>query len=145
MALVRWSPRRELQPLAHDPFFNRFLDLFGSISGEERAWFPAVDLMDEKERLVARVEVPGCDAKDVAVSLEGDTLTVSGERHSEHKEEEGSYLRREQFYGSFQRSVQLPYRVDASKVKAQCKNGVMTISLPKSEEHIGRQIPVETE
>ena len=129
-----------------DPFFR---ELFGTVDSalattKSRAWYPAMDLVDDDDKIVVRVEVPGMDAKDVQVTLQDDVLTVSGERKQDN-DSKSKVLKREQIYGAFSRTVELPYRVQADKVKAQYRNGVMTITLPKAEEHIGRSIPVEIE
>jgi HSP20 family protein len=144
MALVRWRPRNDSFFL--DPFFARFDELFREWPSEDattRSWHPALDLDEEKDRLVARLELPGVDPGQVEINLQGDMLTVRGERKDERESKEGTVLKREQVYGSFQRSVQLPYRVQPDQVKAEYKNGVMTILLPKAEEYVGRQIQVE--
>lgn len=144
MALIRWRPRT--QGVLMDPFFSGFEDLFRdwpSLNGD-RNWYPAMDLVDEKDRLLAHVELPGVDPKSVQVDLQGDTLTVSGSRDDVVREtKDGKVLKREHSYGAFRRAIELPYRVKVDGVKATYKNGVMTISLPKAEEHVGRQIPVE--
>lgn len=145
MSLVRWTPRTELESLTRDPFFNRFFDLFDEGLNQERTWFPRLDLVEEKDRLRASIELPGIDPKNVQINLQGELLTIQGERKQDEEFEKGKVLKRESLYGSFTRTVQLPYRVQADKVKAQYKNGVMTISLPKAEEFVGRQIPVEIE
>ena len=148
MALIRWSPKTELQTFGSDPFFRRFFDLFDTefLGGNgERTWYPPMDLVEEKDRLLVHLELPGIDAKSVQVNLQGDLLVIQGERKEEREETQGKYLKREHAYGSFQRSVQLPYHVQAENVKAQYKNGIMTIVLPKVEEYVGRQIPVEVE
>ena len=145
-ALIRWNPRTELDPLSRDPFFQRFFEMFNEGRDEPRGWFPAMDLIEEKERFLAHLELPGIDAKDVRVTLEGETLLVQGERRAEREEKDGGrYLHREHVVGAFQRSIQLPHRIKADKVKASCRNGIMTIELPKAEEYVGRQIPVSVD
>lgn len=146
MTLIRWRPRSE--SLLLDPFFARFDDLFGdgptTNTTRARGWYPAMDLVEAKDKLVARLELPGVDPKTVQINLQGDVLTVSGTREDAQVEnEDHKVLKREHSYGAFQRTVELPYRVKAESVKATYKNGVMTIDLPKAEEYIGRQIPVE--
>ena len=148
MALVRCNPRLELERVFGDPFFRQFFDLESGdeiLGSAERRWYPLMDLVEKPDRLLARLELPGVDPKNVQINLQGDTLVVQGERREENEESKGKYLKREHIYGSFQRTVRLPYRVQADKVKAQYRNGVMTIELPKAEEHVGRQIPVEIE
>jgi HSP20 family protein len=151
MSLVRWAPFTEvdgLTPIARDPFFRR---LFGILDEVEpglgpRAGLPALDLVEEKDRLVVRLELPGVDPKDVQVNLQDDILTVEGERKAESFDDsKGRYLKREQLYGSFHRTLQLPFHVRGDQVKAEMRHGVMTITLPKAEEHVGRQIPIQVE
>jgi HSP20 family protein len=146
MTLLRWAPRGEIESFTRDPFVRRFFEAFtdgASFDSGGGAWYPALDLVEEKDRLVVEVELPGVEAKDVQIHLQGEVLTVQGERKAELEESQGKYLKREHSWGRFQRTLQLPYRVQADKVKAQYKNGVMVITLPKAEEHVGRQIPVE--
>jgi len=143
VALIRWTPRDEMDVFAHDPLFRRMFDLASDHVAGESAWHPALDLVEEKDRLVAHLEMPGVDPAQVQIHLQGDQLTIQGERKAESKSEHGKILKRELVVGAFTRSVQLPYPVQADKVKASYRNGVMTIHLPKAEEHVGRQIPVE--
>ena len=145
MTLVRWRPRNEF---LMDPFFDRFSEhvneLFGDWSETTRKpWYPALDLVEEKDRLVVHLELPGVDPKSVQIHLQGDVLTVSGERKNDLESKDGKVLKREHIYGTFQRALQLPFRVVADKVKATYEKGVMSISMPKVEEQVGRQIPVE--
>ena len=144
MTLIRWTPRREMESFARDPFFRSFFDaLEVAEAGPGRPWCPRLDLVEEKEKLVAQVELPGVDPKAVEIHLQDDVLTVKGERKEERESQDATFLKREHSYGSFTRTVHLPYRVQADKVKARYKDGVMTIDLPKAEEFVGRQIPVE--
>ncbi len=144
MAVIRWRPRSD--SLLLDPLFNQFNDMFRDWYPTEttRSWYPAMDLVDEKDRLIARLELPGVDPKSVQINLQGEMLTVSGTREDVFQEsKEGKVLKREHSYGAFQRTVELPYRVKAEDVKATYERGVMTITMPKASEHVGRQIPVE--
>ena len=144
MTLIRWRPRSE--SLLLDPFFAQFEDLFGDrqVMSAPRSWHPAMDLVEEKDQLVARFELPGVDPKSVQINLQGDMLTVSGTREDVvAADDNGKVLKREHSVGAFQRIVELPYRVKGDDVKAAYKNGIMTISLPKADEYVGRQIPVE--
>lgn len=146
MSLIRWQPRSDS---FIDPFFERLdrqvSELFGEwpLESTVQSWHPAMDLVEEKDRLVLRLELPGVDPKAVEINLQGDLLTVQGERKEESEHKVGTVLKRERRIGSFQRTLQLPYRVQSDKVKASYDKGVMTISLPKVEAQVGRQIPVE--
>jgi len=142
-SMIRWSPRAELEPVLRDPFFRRFFDLFDEPETAPRTWYPALDLAEDDDRLVVTVELPGMESQDIDLNLQGDLLTIKGERKAEKEESNRRYHRREQVYGSFTRSLRLPCAVNGEKVKANMKNGVMTIMLPKAAEHVGRRIAVE--
>jgi HSP20 family protein len=103
---------------------------------------PAVDVFEDKENFVVKAELPGMQKKDIDVSLHDGTLSISGER-TEEKVENGEVYRSERFFGRFQRSVALPASVDAAKIKAQYKDGVLTVTLPKAEEAKPKQIDVQ--
>ena len=144
MSLVKCKPASFERSCGTDPFMDRFFDLFeeGPVQRSERPWYPPMDLLEHQNQLVVQVELPGVDPKSVDVKLTGDRLTLSGERQLQTAED-ATYLKREQVQGSFTRTIQLPYPIDAKKVRATYENGVMSIVLPKAEEYIGRQIPVE--
>jgi len=103
-------------------------------------WTPAMDVHEDKDNIYARIELPGMKKEDIDLSLHGDTLSVSGERKSESKVEEGEVYRAERFFGRFQRTVELPTPVAVDKVKAQYKDGILTVTLPKAEEAKPKQI-----
>jgi HSP20 family protein len=113
-------------------------DLFGSFFGDwpvlsERNVWPAIDIADSENEITVKAEVPGCKAEDIDISVHGSTLTISGEKKAEEEKKEKGYYHLERSYGSFRRELGLPNDVDPSKVEASCKNGVLTITLPKSE------------
>lgn len=94
---------------------------------------PTLDVYQEADAVVVKAEVPGMEKKDLEVSIDGDMLTVRGEKKKEEDVHEGDYTYRERSYGFLSRSVRLPTDVDAAKAKATFKNGVLTMRLPKSE------------
>lgn len=107
-------------------------------------WGPSVDLCEDKDRYVLRAELPGMKKEDIEVHVEGNTLTIAGEkRHEEHDKERRGAYRSERFFGRFQRSLTLPAQVDATRIDAQYKDGVLTLNLPKSEEAKRKQIAVK--
>jgi HSP20 family protein len=113
-------------------------DLFGSFFGDwpvlsQRSIWPAIDIADGENEIVVKAEVPGCKAEDIDISVYGNTLTLSGEKKAEEEKKEKGYYHLERSYGSFRRDIALPNDVDTSKVDASCKDGVLTITLPKSE------------
>jgi HSP20 family protein len=105
-------------------------------------WAPALDLFETKDDLVVKLELPGLKKDDIDISLHDGTLTVSGERKHERKEETDETYRRERFFGRFQRTVALPKPVKAEAVKAAYRDGILTVTLPKTEEAKPKQIEV---
>jgi len=102
-----------------------------------------LDVYENKEDLVVRAELPGMKKEEINISLHENTVTISGERKNEKRYEGSETSREERFYGRFTRSFQLPKTVDASKVKANYKDGVLTVTLPKAEEAKPRQIQIQ--
>ena len=105
-------------------------------------WTPALDIYEDKDSLFVKVELPGMKREDIDVSLHEGSLSISGERKSEQKHEDADVYRAERFFGRFQRTVTLPTPVAAEKVKAQYKDGILTIALPKTEEAKPKHIDV---
>jgi len=103
---------------------------------------PALDVFEDKDNFVVKAELPGMKKEDIEVSLEDGSLLISGERKSETKHEDAEVYRSERFFGRFQRTVTLPTAVAADKVNAAYKDGVLTITLPKTEEAKPKQINV---
>ena len=117
-----------------DNLFNRFFDLDFPISREffkEGEWVPRVDVSEGKKEITVKAEIPGCNAKDIDVSLEGQILTIKGEKKQEKEEKEKNYYRMERSYGAFQRILSLPEDADQDSIKATFKNGVLNITLPR--------------
>jgi HSP20 family protein len=104
---------------------------------------PALDVYEDKDNFVVKAELPGMKKEDIDVSLHDGSLSISGERKSEEKWENAEVYRAERFFGRFQRTVALPSSVDAAKIKAQYKDGVLTVTLPKAEEAKPKQIDVQ--
>jgi len=96
-----------------------------------KAW-PAIDVAEEEDAIVVRAEVPGCKAEDINISVYGNTLTISGEKKLTEEKKEKGYYHVESTYGSFRREVTLPTDVDQGKIDAVCKDGVLSITLPKA-------------
>jgi HSP20 family protein len=105
-------------------------------------WTPALDLYEDKDNLFVKVELPGMKREEIDVSLHDGSLSISGERKSEQKHEDADVYRAERFFGRFQRTVTLPTPVAADKVKAQYKDGILTITLPKTEEAKPKHIDI---
>ena len=142
-----WRPFETLSSLRRD--MDRLWDrFFGEDLGLTRwreGWTPALDVSETKNDLIVKTEIAGVDPKDVDISLSGDMLTIKGEKKHEKEEKEEGYHLMERSYGSFSRSVRLPVEVDHDKVKASYKNGVLKITLPKSEQIKAKEIKVNIE
>jgi HSP20 family protein len=113
--------------------------LFGSSSG---VWVPALDVHEDKDNYIFRTELPGLKREDIEVSLQDGSLVISGERKAEKVEAGVEVHRQERYYGKFQRALTLPEPVAADKVKAEYKDGVLTVTLPKTEEAKPKKIDV---
>lgn len=147
MALVRWSPFRDLLGIQQE--VNRlFEDLMSrrTEGGAEGAvWVPAVDVSETDDAVNVKVEAPGVSKDDFDISVTNNVLTVRGEKKMEKETSEENYHRVERVYGSFYRALELPTMVQADKVKANYKDGVLSIVLLKSEEVKPKEIAIEGE
>ena len=143
MAITRYSPFADLESFpGHLRLFQDTVNrLFTEPNG--RPWVPPVDILETENELILKADVPDVDMKDVDVRMENGTLTIRGERKFEGTKNEGGWHRVERSYGSFERAFSLPETVNAEAVKADYKNGVLTITLPKKEIAKPRQIKVE--
>ncbi len=119
------------------PFFQTRFDTSANVPS------PAVDITEEEDAFKVSAEVPGMSEADVDVSLSGDTLTIKGEKRQEHEEKGGNRYLSERSYGAFQRSFSLPENVDREKIAASFTQGVLTVTLPKSEKAAPKKIEVK--
>jgi HSP20 family protein len=106
---------------------------------------PAIESHVEKDTLIIKADLPGIDPKEVSISVTGNQLTIEGERKQEEKKEEKDYFYREVAYGKFARTMTLPEGVDADKVKANYKNGVLEITMPAPKQATGKKIQIEAQ
>ena len=111
----------------------------------EREVWPAIDISEDENSITVRAEVPGCRAEDVDISVQGNILMITGEKRQEKEEKEADYHVVKRSYGSFLRSVQLPKEVQSDKISASYKNGILRITLPKSEEAKKKEIKIKVE
>lgn len=143
--LTRWEPFREVSGIQNE--MNRLFDSFfgrpGTVSATERIWVPLCDMYETKDDLHVSLEVPGIREKDVQVTITGDLLVVKGERKWDKELKEESYHRLERVYGKFERAVPLPVPVQADKVTASYRDGVLEIKLPKVEEIKPKEIKID--
>jgi HSP20 family protein len=138
-AADRWSNLRdELNSFFELPFWSGLARTGQLFTG----WSPALDLYQSNDNVVAVVELPGMRKEDIEISLHDGTLTVSGERKLESTSNGEKAERSERYVGRFRRSIALPTRVDAGKVSATYRDGILTVTLPKAEEVKPKQIQV---
>ena len=128
-----------------DRLFDRLAELKWNELPALGDWAPSMDVSETKDSLICKVEVPGMEQKDIQISLQENLLTIKGEKRQEKEEKEEHYHRIERSYGVFTRSLRLPVAVDAGKVTATVKNGVLTVALPKTPAAKGTTIPVKAE
>jgi HSP20 family protein len=128
-----------------DRLFDRFFESPWAEMPALGDWTPAIDVTEGKDAITVKAEVPGVEPKEIAVSLEGDLLTIKGEKEDRKEEKDERHHRVERSWGAFMRGVRLPAPVDGSKVTATFKNGVVTITLPKTPSAKGTMIPVKAE
>lgn len=144
-ALSNWSSFGRLNDLRDeiDRLFDTPLAELTRASQVLSGWTPALDLSEDSDSFTVHVELPGMKKEDIDISLHDGSLSISGERKGEGKFEDAEIYRAERYVGRFQRSIHLPSPVAADRVKAQYKDGVLTITLPKTEESKPKQITVQ--
>ena len=149
MTLVRFDPFRSMATLQDR--INRIFDdaLVHSRDNEDDinlcAWRPVVDIYDNADNIVINAELPGVEKKDVSVEIKDNIITLKGERIIDNEVKEENYYRKERSFGTFQRAFTLPDSFSSDKVKANFKDGVLKIEIPKPEEKKPKQISVNIE
>lgn len=152
MKLVPWRERETGLDIFEDleEFQNEMNRLFnitlhrpGKKGNGGALWAPAVDIIDEKDNIRVRADLPGMKKEEIEVSVNNDTLTIKGEKKEEKEIKEKDCVRSERYYGAFQRAFTLPAGVDPQKVNASYKDGVLEIALPKREDAKPKQIKVD--
>jgi HSP20 family protein len=153
MTLTRWQRGNQWDPVRQ--LSSSLRDEIDRLFGSPLAWFengsqpfsggwvPAIDVYEDKDHVFVRAEVPGMKKDEIDISLHEGVLTLSGERKPEYDEAQAHRV--ERFAGRFQRSISLPSPVDAAKVRAAYKDGILAITLPKAEEAKPKQITINAE
>ena len=129
-------------------FFEDFFDDFpsnGSLVHNRERWVPAVDILEKDGNLMLRAELPGMNEKEIEVKIEGQVLTLKGERKIETEESKSNYHSREGHFGTFCRSFSLPETVEGDKIKAEYKHGILTVTIPQKPVVQPREIPVSVQ
>ena len=148
MALIRWAPKSGRRDVLHfNDEFDRWFDGLdgGGRSGPLAGFEPAIDIEETQDAFVLRADLPGVSEKDIKVSMVNDKLTIRGERKRVKSNTDGSVHRVERVHGSFERSFKLGTAVRNDKIKANYKDGVLEIRLPKVEEAKEREIEIRTD
>jgi HSP20 family protein len=146
MALVRWNPWRDMATLQQQ--MNRLFDeALVPATGWERSLVrvPAAEMEERQEAIHLKLEVPGIEAKDLDVQVTENAVSISGERKEETKTEENGVTKSEFHYGKFQRVIPLPARIQNTQVQAEYKDGILNLTLPKSEEEKNKVVKVNLE
>jgi HSP20 family protein len=137
---------RTFDSLLHRGWLRPFHEMFPEWTLTDRDFdlrSPRVDMVDNEDEILVRVELPGVDKKDLDVNISGNMLTIKGETKREEKEEKGEYFRSEITRGSFSRTLQLPVEVDEKSVKAAFNNGMLEVHLPKTQKAEKKKVAVE--
>jgi HSP20 family protein len=147
MSIVRFQPFGDLMGLQDR--MNRLFDQSTRGNDEDWAlggsWAPAVDIYEKNGNIVLKAELPGIDPKTVDVRVENNVLTLRGERKFEEEVKKDDFHRVERAYGTFTRSFTLPALVDTGKIKAEFKDGVLKLTIPKKEEAKPKQIQIQVQ
>lgn len=144
MALVRWDPVREMEDM-----FSRYAKAMAwpSLGAQETMaaveWVPRVDIAETDTAYLIKAEIPGVNKEDVKITVDDGILTISGERREEKEEKNKKFHRVERIYGKFSRSFTLPDNVDESKIDAEFKDGVLTLTIPKTEKAKPKAVEVK--
>ena len=146
MQLVRFNPMKEMFGI-HNRMNHIFDDFFTpTLKGDQGLslwdWEPVVDIYDNDDNIVIKAELPGVDKENIDVDVKGRFLTLKGERSAENAVKEEKYHRKERVYGKFERVFTLPAEVDSEKIKADYKDGILTIHIPKPAKEQPRQITI---
>ena len=144
--IVKWDPFKELASLRED--MNRLFESFFERYPKEKTegfWSPSIDVEETENKFVVKAELPGMKKENIKVSLSSDTLTISGEKERREEEKGKTYYRMERAYGKFQRTITLPAEIETDKAKVSYTDGILTLTLPKSEISKPREIPIQVE
>lgn len=150
MAIIKWKgkefdPFKELLGLEEETsrLFDNSWSALPDKLAREAVWSPSIDVAEDKDSITVKADLPGVKQSDIDVSVSGDILTIRGERKQEEDVKQKKFHRIERFYGSFTRSLSLPDYVDASKINASYRNGMLEVVIPKTEQAKPRQIKVQ--
>jgi len=139
------APRGAFAPLSRlRNEIDRLFENPWSVEPTQFAWSPSVDVLDEKDKVTVKAEIPGMKREDIDVSICENMLCICGERKEEQEYKQGQNYTSERYFGRFERDIPLPATVDANKVDASYKEGVLTITVPKTEQAKRQQIEIKS-
>lgn len=144
MNVIRWEPFREVDELfrQYSPLFNRALRRNGGEAGE---WTPVADISETDQEYVIKAELPEVKKEDVKVTLDSGIMTIAGERKYQKEQNDSSEIRIESFYGTFSRSFSLPENIDAKGIRAETKDGVLRVKIPKMQAAVPKTVSIEVQ
>ena len=144
-SLVRFSPSHEVRRLQRelDSVFSDFFTPARNGEGEAQQWTPRVDVRETENDYTIQVDVPGVHKENLNIDYHDGMLAISGERKAEERQEGENMVRVERMYGSFYRQFALPKAVEAEHIEATCRDGVLSVRVPKAEESKPRRIAVQ--
>lgn len=142
MNITRWEPFREIEDMfrQYSPFFARALRRNG---GEGIEWTPVADISETDKEYLIKAELPEVKKEDVKVTLDNGAITISGERRQEKEQKEENEIRVESFYGTFSRTFSLPDNIDAKGIRAETKDGVLRVRIPKTQSAAAKPVAIE--
>ena len=143
-----WSPLWPLRRLREDIdrlFEQPLSGWLAPAAGLFEGWGPTLDVYEDKDNVIVKAELPGLKREEIQVSMLGEMLTISGERKQETEHKGAESYRSERYFGRFQRSLSLPAPVDPKRIEAHYKDGVLTVTCPKTEEAKRKQVEIKVE
>ena len=143
-----WQPLSPLRRLQEDidRLFDEPFDLWPAPShGFFGKWGPAVDVSEDKDNVFVKVEIPGMKKEEIEVYMSGEELNIAGERKEEAEYKGAESYRSERYFGRFHRSIELPTAVDAKRIRAHYKDGVLAVTCPKTEESKRKEVGIKVE
>lgn len=141
MSITRWEPFRDVEELfrQYSPFFGRALGR----NGESGGWAPVADITETGNEYLIKAELPEVKKEDVKVTLDNGVITIAGERHHEKEEKDANEICVESLYGTFSRSFSLPENVDQKGIRAEAKDGVLRVRIPKARATAAAPVAIE--
>jgi len=148
MSIIRWDPFRDMNELFNRPFavtFPRWAGFSEDGAENQFEWAPAIDVSETDTEYLVRADLPAVKREDVKVRVEGDTLMIEGERKYDKEQKNERYQRRESFCGSFSRTMPLPDNSDINSIRAESKDGVLTVHIKKTKTEKPKMIEVQVQ